>query len=326
MLLLLIAPRSLRGVKMAAELEIDPIKREATELVIQPQSVKTVLPKVYWVTNSHLDLGVVDEFLTDNASDLSYPTSNGVDKKPEKHISFVGATNLWVQDDAYAHHAGEDEIELAGRLCYMAFGKNQGNFTNRAYVLNLLEQKHFSVLEHVTLGFIVIGISRSLSHELVRHRIASYSQLSQRYVDESEVRFVMPLDIMGGAARARSVWYQQMALALEAYKELTDELSKDLRAKDPNISKRNLRIAARQAARSVLPNSTETKIFITMNLRELRHFCLIRGSLFAEPEIRRLAIIITRDLKKMFPNAMDDFEILTVENSDREITRCGHPE
>src|SRR5579875_2274565 len=86
---------------------------------------------------------------------------------------------------------GELLTELGGRVCYMAFGTRQGRRSNAEYLGNILQQRHGSVLEHAVWNLLITGVSRSLTHELIRHRAGfGYSQLSQRYVDESETDFV----------------------------------------------------------------------------------------------------------------------------------------
>ena len=130
---------------------------------------------------------------------------------------------------------GQALAEFAGRLCYLSFGEDaglegghrsiSGRTTNEAYLANILKVKHGSVLEHAVWTFLLEGVSRSLTHELVRHRAGmGFSQLSQRYVDESEIAFVLPPEIRDGTP-AYARWEQACAATLAAYRELLDDLA-----------------------------------------------------------------------------------------------------
>lgn len=219
----------------------------------------------------------------------------------------------------------EELVEMGGRLCYMSFHNPSGK-TNKEYIENILKLGHGSVLEHATYNLIFTGISRSLTHELIRHRAGfSYSQLSQRYVDESDVAFVLPPGLYDDdKACPKTLWEIQMRTALDTYNEIVTELLVQIQENNPNISKRDLRIQARQAARSVLPNATETKIMVTCNARALRHFLELRGSEQAEPEIRRLALSVLEVVQKHSPHIFGDFTI-TKSSSGTDIifTPCS---
>jgi thymidylate synthase (FAD) len=144
---------------------------------------------------------------------------------------------------------------------------------------------HGSVLEHATYTLLLEGISRSCTHELVRHRAGfAYSQLSQRYVDESNVAFVMPPTIIGDPVEEAN-WVVSVEAAQNAYKRHVEYLTEKLAHIADGTHRRKM---VREAARSVLPNATETKIVVTANIRAWRHFVEMRGSEHAEAEIRRL--------------------------------------
>src|SRR5688572_23142907 len=118
---------------------------------------------------------------------------------------------------------GERLAEFAGRLCYMS-QKNPASRATREYLENIKKQGHGSVLEHASYSLLLEGVSRSLTHELVRHRAGfAYSQLSQRYVDESEANFVMPPAIIGDEALEGS-WREQVEAAQKSYVGLVDQL------------------------------------------------------------------------------------------------------
>ncbi|HEX5727307.1 MAG TPA: FAD-dependent thymidylate synthase [Longimicrobiaceae bacterium] len=212
--------------------------------------------------------------------------------------------------------AGEALTEFAGRLCYLSFGEDAGlegghktipgRTTNEAYLGNILEVKHGSVLEHAVWSFLIEGVSRSLTHELVRHRAGfGFSQLSQRYVDESNIGFVLPPEIDKDTPEFE-IWEEACAASLEAYRRLLDALRERVGDSGP-VTMRKKR--ARQAARSVLPNSAETKIVVTGNARAWRHFCEMRGSGTAEVEIRRLAVAVLRALQEEAPHIFRDMEM-----------------
>tara|TARA_B100000676_G_C18087981_1_gene856778 strand:+ start:5212 stop:6012 length:801 start_codon:yes stop_codon:yes gene_type:complete len=210
--------------------------------------------------------------------------------------------------------AGNDEsaavVEISARMCYMSYGRGRKDITD--FINNLLNSKDGSVFEHVNYGFILTGVSRSLTHELIRHRAGfAYSQRSQRYVDETEGSFVVP-PIMAsgqpGSGNPRMILNAALEKASEAYQNLVEELDKSL-PKEMFESRTDRRKAIRQAARSVLPNATETKIFVTANVRALRHFIEMRGSVYADTEIRFVAINLLRLLQKEAPLLFQDFSI-----------------
>ena len=193
--------------------------------------------------------------------------------------------------------------EIAGRVCYMSYGR--GRKSNAEFLSHLVDVGHGSVLEHGVWSFLVTGVSRSFTHELIRHRHFSYSQLSQRYVDESDSDYVEP-DVIATDPELHRVWSEAVNAARHAY----DELVKGLEARFTDMSDKTLRRKmARQAARSVLPNATETKIFFTGNARALRHFIELRGSEHAEVEIRKVAVAVLKLMQKEAPNVFGDYTL-----------------
>jgi thymidylate synthase (FAD) len=201
--------------------------------------------------------------------------------------------------------AGEYLSEVAGRVCYMSFAKPRPG-GNKAYLGHILEVGHGSVLEHAVWNFVFTGISRSCTHELIRHRAGfGYSQLSQRYVDESIAEYVEP-DCIADDPELHELWVKAVGDCHKAYVQLTDKL---LRVFENEPDKTLRRKLARQAARSILPNATETKIFVTANSRALRHFIELRGNRHAETEIRKLAIAVLRVMQKEAPNLFGDYRL-----------------
>ena len=209
--------------------------------------------------------------------------------------------------------ASEFLPEIAGRLCYMSFAKPRPG-GNRAYLDHIKEVGHGSVLEHSVWNFIITGVSRSFTHELVRHRAGwGYSQLSQRYVDESVAEFVEP-ECIADNPELHEVWRDAVSNAQAAYIKLVE----GLQARFADVEDRTLRRKmARQAARSVLPNATETKIFVTANARALRHFIELRCNEHAETEIRAVAAMILGILQKEAPNLFGDYELFALPDGTR---------
>lgn len=203
--------------------------------------------------------------------------------------------------------ASEVLSEIAGRTCYMSFGK--GRKSNKEYLENILTSKHGSVLEHAVWCLLVTGVSRALTHELVRHRAGfGYSQLSQRYVDESDARYVVPPLFQENPA-LRAKFEEHIEYLRKAYVELADAAAANVQQKYPELAPRDRRKWARQAARAILPNACETKIFITGNSRSWRHFLELRGSIHADTEIRLLAVEICKALQRESPNIFQDVEL-----------------
>ena len=210
--------------------------------------------------------------------------------------------------------AGEYLAEIAGRVCYMSFAKPRPG-GNHAYINHILEVGHGSVLEHAVWNFVFTGVSRSLTHELIRHRAGfGYSQLSQRYVDESIAEYVEP-DCIANDPEAHAIWKRAVADCHQAYIQLTDRLQKIFESEPEKTLRRKL---ARQAARSILPNATETKIFVTANARALRHFIELRGNRHAEAEIRKLAIAVLKIMQTESPNLFGDYRLVPLEDGTFE--------
>ena len=221
----------------------------------------------------------------------------------------------WIGDST----DGERLAEFAGRLCYMS-QHNPARRTTRDYLENIKKQGHGSVLEHANYSLLLEGVSRSLTHELVRHRAGfAYSQLSQRYVDESDAAFVVPPAIVGDE-ELEGAWRAQIEAAQASYVALVAQLMERYGWVADKVHRRKM---AREAARGVLPNSTETKIVVTGNARAWRTMLELRSSEGAELEIRRAAVAILRVLQAEAPAFFSDFEIYTAEDR-REAARIGY--
>src|SRR5690606_4176079 len=192
---------------------------------------------------------------------------------------------------------GERIAEFAGRLCYMS-QHNPAGRTTAEYLGNILKQGHGSVFEHAQYVLLIEGISRSCSHELIRHRAGfGYSQLSQRYVDESHAAFVMPPAIQGDSALEQA-WEKQVTDAQASYVEAVERLMEKYSHVESKVHRRKM---AREAARSVLPNATEVKIVVSANVRAWRTMLELRLGEGAELEIRRMAIAVLEALQAEAP-------------------------
>jgi thymidylate synthase (FAD) len=198
---------------------------------------------------------------------------------------------------------GQALAEFAGRACYQSWSKpNPATATNATYLTHLLEVGHLSVLEHGTATFYLTGISRSLSHEFVRHRHFSYSQLSQRYVPSAGA--VVEPDVIAADPELHERFVAATEASAQAYRDLLAGLEARLSGDSTLVRKQ-----ARQAARAVLPNATETRLVVTGNYRAWRHFVATRASEHADVEIRALAVALLRELTKVAPNVFGDFTI-----------------
>ena len=158
-----------------------------------------------------------------------------------------------------------------------------------AFVNRILESGHESPIEHVSFTFAVAGVSRALSHQLVRHRIASYSQQSQRYVDAAGFDYVLPPQV-AAVPEARECFEAAMEQAGAAYAALQEILGRHGRGDKAN-----------EDARFVLPNACETKVVATMNCRSLLHFFELRCCARAQWEIRAMALEMLRLAREALP-------------------------
>lgn len=214
---------------------------------------------------------------------------------------------------------GERLAEFAGRICYMS-QRNPAQRATAEYLENIKKQGHGSVLEHAVYVLLIEGISRSCSHELVRHRAGfGYSQLSQRYVDESHAAFVLPPAIQGDA-ELEAEWERQVIEAQGAYVRAVEALMQRYGWVTDKVHRRKM---AREAARSLLPNATETKIVVSANVRAWRTMLELRCGEGAELEIRRMAVAVLRVLQQEAPAFFSDFEVY-VSDDRQEAARAGY--
>ena len=225
------------------------------------------------------------------------------------HVQLIAKTEFVAPSDvpwSTDADGGQALLEFAGRACYQSWSKpNPKTATNAGYLQHIIDVGHFSVLEHASVSFYITGISRSCTHELIRHRHFSYSQLSQRYVPENESQIVVPPG-MEDDNELRRILLEAADASRATYAELLSRLEAKF-ADQPNAILR--RKQARQAARAVLPNATEARIVVTGNYRAWRHFIAMRASEHADVEIRRLAIACLRQLVDVAPAVFGDFQV-----------------
>lgn len=203
-------------------------------------------------------------------------------------------------------------VEYSGRACYRSWS-NPGGKTNAQYIGHILESQHYSVLEHASVSLWITGISRSLSHELVRHRHFSFSQESQRFVPAKDVNFVVPPAMISDAVILRD-FTEDCERVVERYGAYLEYLNAKFAYLPDGTSKKK---QAREAARAILPNATETRITVSGNLRSWREFLNKRATLAADAEICRLAVRIFRTLEPLAPAVWQDAKVCPGE--DREI-------
>ncbi|MGH3144796.1 MAG: FAD-dependent thymidylate synthase [Rubrobacter sp.] len=203
--------------------------------------------------------------------------------------------------------------KISGQLCYASFGERRTRNENAAaYIERLTSAGHGSVLEHASFSFLLYGISRSVTHELVRHRAGvGFSQISQRYVSGSVLRFVERPEyqedeelhrLFEGRADRAAAEYEAMAeQLLERQEGGSAMLSADY--------KTDARKKVQQTARSLLPNETEAPMVFTGNVRALRHIIEMRADAHAESEIRNLALRLFLCLRTADPILFGDYEL-----------------
>jgi thymidylate synthase (FAD) len=196
-------------------------------------------------------------------------------------VEIVGVT-----DFVRGQGGPEALVEYAGRSCYRSEPRGDPGKFLRARI----REGHESIVEHANVTFEITGISRACSHQLVRHRIASYSQESQRYVDMSAPEFVVP-PAVAESAEAMAVWDEFMGRVAETYERL-----------------RQLGVR-KEDARFVLPNAAVTRIIVTMNFRSLRHFFTVRCERDAQWEIRALALEMLRQVYELAPAVFGDLYV-----------------
>ncbi|HEY6020519.1 MAG TPA: FAD-dependent thymidylate synthase [Candidatus Paceibacterota bacterium] len=220
------------------------------------------------------------------------------------------------EDSENTEYADADlTAEEAGRLCYLSWHRpHEKTANNSGYLLNICNQGHYSVLGHSSASFYIDEISRNCTHEIIRHRWFTFSEVSQRYVDGDKAWFASSHPGIREYTEGRdyNAIQQKMVDAKDLYKDIAEYLE----------ASGHTRKEARQAARHVLPGGTETKILMSGNLRAWRDFLAQRLSPHADDEIRAVAIEIYKILSKEFPNSFRDFDSRGLITVERLIARA----
>lgn len=230
-------------------------------------------------------------------------------------------------DDPVKLSAGDQLIKLAGQACYASYGpKRSMNDQAQKYLDHIKESGHGSVMEHANYSLFLYGISRSLTHELVRHRAGfGFSQLSQRYVSGRVLRFVERPEYKGHP-ELHHRFEKRVDEYTEEYNTIAEVLMDIQEAGSKLLSgeaKTDLRKKVQQTARSVLPNETETHMLITGNVRAWRHVMEMRAEKTAEIEIRRLGVRICRIMKAVCPLIFSDYTIEKIAD-DTEVVQTPY--
>jgi len=276
--------------------------------------------KVKLIANTELNMDAVDHWFDDDDSDILDDGSDRVyDNRWQmgEYVSHNHATKFTAipgSDHYEMTFEGErveyaDELaEIAGRLCYKSWSRpNPATGTNQGYLSNIISQAHFSVLEHGSATFWISGVSRSLTHELVRHRHLSFSQVSQRYVDESEGEYVIHPAIRAHD-KMDSPFVPEGVIAASMGEHNDVSRGSYQRIVEYLVEQGVDRKTARGAARGVLPNATATELIVTGNHRTWREVLSKRLAPGADAEIQALAAALLVELRKIAPNTYQDFE------------------
>lgn len=218
---------------------------------------------------------------------------------------FTAEHEGWIPEGSGSE--AEEIIEFAGRACYQSWHKpNPATATTPGYIGHIVSVGHYSVLEHASATFYITGVSRALTHELIRHRHLSFSQLSQRFVNSSSAEHVVPpgFSLAGkdGTETAEGLETLQKYATADY-----ESIARYLEQRMGHIEDKTLRRKrAREAARCVLPNMTETKIVVTGNFRAWRDVIALRADDHADLEIQILAKEILRQLHVLSPSVFED--------------------
>ncbi len=183
----------------------------------------------------------------------------------------------------------EKLIEEAGRTCYLSLDRITDE-SEKNFIRNSIKRGHLSIIEHASASFRIKGASRACTHQLVRHRVASFSQQSQRYVNESEFNYIIPPGIKENS-EAGKLFREFIESSKKTYAAL---IGKGIKKED---------------ARFVLPNALESEIVFSANFRELRLIFSLRLKKNAQWEIRRICVEMLKILREHAPSVFGDFVI-----------------
>jgi thymidylate synthase (FAD) len=257
--------------------------------------------------------------------------------KPQVQIAglsdFLGGFDPKLQfpqylDDPTSLPSGAQICKTSGQVCYMSFApKRTLNADASRYFQNIFESGHGSVLEHANYTLLFYGISRSVTHELVRHRAGvAISQVSQRYVSGRVLRFVERPEYQVDP-ELHSAFERRIDRAAADYNTIAERLLEQQKSGSEILSaevRTDLRKKVQQAARSVLPNETEAPIVVTANVRAWRHIMEMRANPHAEIEIRALAFRAYLCLAAIEPILFGDYQITALPDGTYGV-HTDHP-
>lgn len=234
-----------------------------------------------------------------------------------KHLGVEG----WTSDAATD---ADLLVEFAGKSCYMSFDTslNQnltkvGGRNNHDYIQQgIIANKHGSVLEHASVTFFLVNVSRVVTHEIVRHRAgAAYSQTSGRYVRSDEISYYIPKDIYDEGGHV-------LATFTDAFRQMEDNVRRLVRASDIDSKPFSLKKRLTSAFRRIIGNGQANHIVVTANHRAWRHMIEMRTDPHAEEEIRVVFADISRQLRERFPTIYADAQVSEVDGI--EVTKFEH--
>lgn len=239
---------------------------------------------------------------------ITEPTVDIIQRSQPEIATLMRLTSNAAFPDVHDWEPDAESLEIvpifAGRACYQSFGKKAGRKTAKDYLGHIMEVGHYSVIEHSSVTFYIQGVSRTFTHELVRHRIASYSQLSQRFVSYDEYMPIVVHPNLWDSATSdlerAEIERQHMDLgerALAEYKERVEALGEKWGYSTFAEKKK-----VRETAREFLPSCVETKIVVTMNLRSLYEMLGKRNAEGADGQIRKVASIMHNYLLGQAPH------------------------
>lgn len=220
---------------------------------------------------------------------------------------FLDDQEMDINTEQFAGSPGEQLVESGARACYMSFGSGR---PTAEHLENIRASNHGSVVRHSTATLMITGVSRGLTHELVRHGAGTaISQSSSRYIPARKLGFVVPPEVQGDAV-LENAFQAHCLTALTQYEMAVGRLTDKLVQGHPQDSKTAARKTARGAARAWLPIGLAQVIQFTFNIQSFRHVLRMRGSSGAEKEIIKLAQLMAPVAKHLWPHLCDDVVVL----------------
>lgn len=220
----------------------------------------------------------------------------------------------WMADETANIQNAEALIEFAGRGCYESWNRpNPATATNHGYLRHILEVNHPSLFRHASVTFYIQGVSRSFSHQMVTHKHIAQSERSQRYIPADDFLMVMPPAVLENDQETIAILEALGNAARSAYTRLVDRFTLQGQSHKK----------AREAARAVMPNMTETRLTVTGNLQAWRQFIAVRATEHADAEMCLVAVMIAWELKMLYPNLFQDMHLRVGKDGGRDTIYFG---